>query len=1515
MIRQSSKLQNDITFPSPTESMVFTGERYVSGHLGPTQHAHHHRYLVSLPFCVNKDVLDVACGEGYGSSLISEVAKTVTGVDIDIESVKFAARNYGKDNLDFVSASASQIPFQDHSFDVVVSYETIEHIDAHLEFMSEVKRLLRPNGILVISSPNRPIYSDKKNHTNPFHIKELDLEEFRELLASCFKHVIIFAQHQVTGSLISSQEDNLLGLKVYTTEDSISYKLKDPIDEPQYFLALASNEEIEKPSDSVLINETFVSNLQTEKTKAKLAFESMKATASEAEEKLQKALQAVEAVKSVEKTTSRTNSLIEELLLSIDQVKKLHEHSIENKPLLVNSAAYQTVSYLKLILSSYVVSPLSRRQRRTYIENKLKSESQKFRHFVHQKLWNKRKVTWKLKAARTHPFSSSNRKVWRQQNPLESLNSRKLSTFHSPPRDTDPFQKGELKHNDSLNARLFENWVSNSLGEYSDNQFIDIGTQTAPADLVDIKLIAYYLPQFHPIPENDKWWGKGFTEWRNVARAFPNFEGHYQPRIPGELGYYDLRLPEVMKRQVELAKQHGISAFCFHFYWFAGKTLLEKPILQFLEDKNLNMQFSLCWANENWSRRWDGSDDDVLMYQKHSPEDDEAFLRHIERYFKDSRYHKVDGKPVLTVYRPSLFPEPKATVQRWRRLAREMGFPDLYLIATNSFGFTDYSEMGFDALSEFPPHMIKAANVEHTINTISLRTGKRIRHYQDVVESEINKEPTAGRCHPGITMGWDNSARKPKWGEIMHGATPDLFQKWLDHCVSRAKQNPRSEQLVFINAWNEWAEGTYLEPDKRFGYGFLDACGKVIRNEVYGSLEKQELVFGMKFQKEDQPNILLCAHHSGDQLFGGERSFMDVVEAVSQKGLNVYITLPSRPDASYLRALQKHSVEIRIFAYKQWSKDNEASLLAVPDFISIIRDIKAEIVYVNTIVVRSPLEAARLCGVKTITHAREIITADRNLQDQIGLHGDFIADIVNRSSDLIVANSNATALCFSGSRSVITVPNIVDIFEYEISNIVTDGIVKFGLISSNLPKKGVEDVIELARRCEHSVPNARFTIIGPLFRDGVVEFTSGRRKVPSNIEFVDYIPSPVDAVARVNVVLNFSHFQESFGRTILEAMAASRPVIVYDWGALPELVDHEVTGFIIPFKDFDAAIEAVKCLAQAATLSEMGAAARQKAKVVSDRETYNNQIGEAIQSVLDGNCDRRPVSSPKNHEYANLPVDIIICVHNALVDTQACLSSVEQHLSLNHRIIIIDDGSDGDTAAFLDRFSKDKPYVKLHRNENPCGYVKAANAGVKLSEATIVILLNSDTIVTHNWANKLAASLVDDPHVGIAGPMSNAASFQSLPSVNPTERNTAINYLPTGWGPEDMNRFCEESSEIEFPFVPLIHGFCLAFKREVWETVGEFDEEAFPRGFGEENDWCFRATDAGFGMVTATNTFIYHAKTKSYGEQVRHKLVEDAQQVLYARHGKARFTNAIQVLAHQPELRKLRSKAAELYKS
>jgi len=353
-----------------------------------------------------------------------------------------------------------------------------------------------------------------------------------------------------------------------------------------------------------------------------------------------------------------------------------------------------------------------------------------------------------------------------------------------------------------------------------------------------LKMIAFYLPQFHPFEENDSFWGKGFTEWTNVSKAVPQFEGHYQPKLPGELGFYDLRLKEVQQKQIELAKNYGLSGFCYYYYWFSGKKVMNHPIENLLKNKDLDFPFCLSWANENWTRRWDGDESNVLLGQVHTPEDDIEFIKEVSKYMLDKRYIRIDNKPILVVYRPTLFPDVNATVERWRTWCRENGIGEISLITTHQvFDSINPKDIGFDYAIEFAPMChLRESQVEgvESVNLFNKNFNGLVLDYDSLLKHLINYEEPDYVKFRGITPSWDNEARKPGKGVIFHGSTPQKYQKWLEYILNYTKSKRKAEeQFVFINAWNEWAEGAMLEPDRKYGYAYLDA--------TYNALKTTEL--------------------------------------------------------------------------------------------------------------------------------------------------------------------------------------------------------------------------------------------------------------------------------------------------------------------------------------------------------------------------------------------------------------------------------------------------------------------------------------------------------------------------------------------------------------------------------------------------------------------------------------------------------------------------------------------------
>lgn len=351
-----------------------------------------------------------------------------------------------------------------------------------------------------------------------------------------------------------------------------------------------------------------------------------------------------------------------------------------------------------------------------------------------------------------------------------------------------------------------------------------------------VKMLAFYLPQYHTFKENDEWWGEGFTEWVNVRKGEPRFDGHYQPRVPHkDIGYYSLEDIDTLKKQAKLAKQHGIYGFCFYYYWFSGKRLMEKPVDMLLEHPEIDLPFCLCWANENWTRTWDGQAKNVLIGQEYSYEDDELFIKDIKKYVDDPRYIRIDGKPVIIVYNPGEIPDCEHTFKQWRRYAKEYGIGDILLWTCQTANHTAAElniEDYIDAEVEFPPH--NTWKEQFGVRDVDLHGGSAfIYNYDKVVDYQIEKmekeSDTKVPIYRCCTMGWDNSARRKQNWFAYYGYSLKSLYKWVTSIVKTSKRRFEDKEcFAFINAWNEWGEGTYLDPDCRFGYANINTVSKAL---------------------------------------------------------------------------------------------------------------------------------------------------------------------------------------------------------------------------------------------------------------------------------------------------------------------------------------------------------------------------------------------------------------------------------------------------------------------------------------------------------------------------------------------------------------------------------------------------------------------------------------------------------------------------------------------------------------
>lgn len=349
-----------------------------------------------------------------------------------------------------------------------------------------------------------------------------------------------------------------------------------------------------------------------------------------------------------------------------------------------------------------------------------------------------------------------------------------------------------------------------------------------------VKSIAFYLPQFHCIPENDMWWGEGFTEWTNTYKAEPRFDGHYQPRIPhDDIGRYDLSDVNTIKKQIDIAKRHGIYGFCLYYYWFSGKKLLEKPLDLIFENKDIDFNYCVCWANENWTRTWSGADENVLIKQEYKEQDPDLFMEDISKYLLDERYIKVDGKPIILVYNPREIKDVCGVLKRWREYAKKLGLEDIYILACRTSDMVDdnqeFAEI-IDGRVDFPPRNLSFDRRITIKSMMNRKDGASVYDYRKLVKESCktyeNNEFNKSRYYTCM-LGWDNSPRKEKEWHAFYGFSLKWFAKWLRRIIKNTiKNHPEDKRFVFINAWNEWGEGTYLEPDEKYGYASINTLTK-----------------------------------------------------------------------------------------------------------------------------------------------------------------------------------------------------------------------------------------------------------------------------------------------------------------------------------------------------------------------------------------------------------------------------------------------------------------------------------------------------------------------------------------------------------------------------------------------------------------------------------------------------------------------------------------------------------------
>lgn len=700
-----------------------------------------------------------------------------------------------------------------------------------------------------------------------------------------------------------------------------------------------------------------------------------------------------------------------------------------------------------------------------------------------------------------------------------------------------------------------------SVAGSSTNPYVEL-LDAAPLTVKPARLICFYLPQFHPIAENNAWWGEGFTEWTNVQPAQPQFEGHYQPHVPGELGYYNLLDPAVQRRQVDLAKLYGIEGFCFYFYWFGGKRLLEQPIENYLNDSSLDLPFCLCWANENWSRRWDGLDKEILIAQNHSPEDDIGFISHVAKYMADPRYIRIDGRPLLLVYRPSLLPNAAETAARWRAWCRNNGLGEIYLACTQSFEKTDPLDYGFDAAIEFPPNNSSPPDITAEVQPLGNFQGT-------VYDWRIFPKRSEAYQQPGYTLfrsvcpSWDNTARRKNRGTIFQHSSPAEYRRWLANAIDDTVKQRASpdERLVFVNAWNEWAEGAHLEPDARYGYAFLQAT----RDALAGSAATPAT--------DASRRIIVVTHDAYPH--GAQLLALNLARTLnSEFGFAVeLVCLGDGPlKAEYAKWATVHDLA---------GRDQRG-----PEAIALAEALRRDGVchaIVNTTASGSFVGTLKGAGIACVALVHEL----RGVLDQLGLHEH--AKVLAANADAVVFPASCVAESFSlvaplRADAIVVRPQGLYKRRKTQANVAEDreqlrarlGLPKNCRIVLGVGyadhRKGIDLFVEAGIRFAERLPDARWVWIGHWEQTMQVQIERTLARHPHLKDHFVFpgLQSDTDLFYGGADLFALTSREDPYPSVVLEAMDAGVPVIAFEGsGGITELVA-DGGGLLVRMADVDA---------------------------------------------------------------------------------------------------------------------------------------------------------------------------------------------------------------------------------------------------------------------------------------------------------------------------------------------------------
>ncbi|MDE8346505.1 MAG: glycoside hydrolase family 99-like domain-containing protein [Acidocella sp.] len=667
------------------------------------------------------------------------------------------------------------------------------------------------------------------------------------------------------------------------------------------------------------------------------------------------------------------------------------------------------------------------------------------------------------------------------------------------------------------------------------------------------RLLAYYLPQFHRVPENEAWWGRGFSDWTNLGRAQPRFVGHLQPRIPRDLGYYALDDPATLRRQIEFATKAGLSGFVFYYYWFNRHRLLEAPLEQLLADPSLDFPFLVMWANENWTRRWDGLEREVLIAQEYLERDDAALIGGFARLFADPRYIRVQGRPLLMIYRVTIIPDASARIARWRLMFRELYNEDPLMIMAQSLGDYDPEPYGLDGAVEFPPHKLsqETPRINDSLDLLDPDFSATVHDYEALAQASLSLPEPPYPLIKTIVPGWDNDPRREGRGLVLHNATPAKYQKWLESLVEHANRNPfYGEPLLCVNAWNEWAEGAFLEPDLHFGAAFLNATGRAL-------VDRDMAAFSA--------GILLVGHDA--QPHGAQLLLLHLARRLARQwGLKVHLLLLG---VGPLLGAYYETAEVTV-AYDK---------TIIGGLLDKYREAGNRFAIVNSAASARVVAACEQRGIRTmlLVHEMPQLLKEYNLEIQARLGGASASHLIFSSAYLarrfcaaVDLKTNNIAILPQGNYQNIA-PNAAARARIRRECQIED--THFLILGAGFGhlRKGFDLFVQLARKLGGLRGDVCFVWVGDI--EFILQTYLGPElaaaKAAGYFRHVPYTEHIGDYFAAADVFALTSR-EDPYPTVVMEALACGVPVVAFDGaGGIPELLRQERAGRVAQLADTD----------------------------------------------------------------------------------------------------------------------------------------------------------------------------------------------------------------------------------------------------------------------------------------------------------------------------------------------------------